>query len=63
MMGTARLRGSLDIYNIFNANSVLSMTPTYGPSMAVRRAGFESTVVENRRTASTSRRSLELGEA
>jgi hypothetical protein len=32
MMGTARLRGSLDIYNIFNANSVLSMTPTYGPS-------------------------------
>jgi len=32
MMGTARLRGSLDIYNIFNANSVLSMTPTYGTS-------------------------------
>jgi len=32
MMGTARLRGSLDIYNIFNANSVLSMTPTYGQS-------------------------------
>jgi hypothetical protein len=32
MMGSARLRGSLDIYNIFNANSVLSMTPTYGQS-------------------------------
>jgi hypothetical protein len=32
MMGNARLRGSLDIYNIFNANSVLSMTPTYGTS-------------------------------
>ncbi|HEU5258237.1 MAG TPA: carboxypeptidase regulatory-like domain-containing protein [Vicinamibacterales bacterium] len=32
MMGSARLRGSLDIYNIFNANSVLSMTPTYGAS-------------------------------
>ena len=32
MMGNARVRGSLDIYNIFNANSVLSMTPTYGPS-------------------------------
>jgi hypothetical protein len=32
MMGNARLRGSLDIYNIFNASSVLSMTPTYGPS-------------------------------
>ncbi len=30
--GTARLRGSLDIYNIFNASSVLSMTPTYGSS-------------------------------
>jgi Carboxypeptidase regulatory-like domain len=32
MMGNARLRGSLDIYNIFNASSVLSMTPTYGSS-------------------------------
>ena len=32
LMGTARLRGSLDIYNIFNASSVLSMTPTYGSS-------------------------------
>jgi len=32
MTGNARLRGSLDIYNIFNASSVLSMTPTYGPS-------------------------------
>jgi hypothetical protein len=32
MMGTTRLRGSLDIYNIFNASSVLSMTPTYGAS-------------------------------
>ena len=30
--GTTRLRGSLDIYNIFNASSVLSMVPTYGPS-------------------------------
>jgi hypothetical protein len=28
--GTTRLRGTLDIYNIFNASSVLSMTPTYG---------------------------------
>ncbi|MGH9254652.1 MAG: carboxypeptidase regulatory-like domain-containing protein [Vicinamibacterales bacterium] len=28
--GTSRLRGTLDIYNIFNASSVLSMTPTYG---------------------------------
>jgi hypothetical protein len=32
LMGTSRLRGSLDIYNIFNASSVLSMTPTYGSS-------------------------------
>jgi hypothetical protein len=32
LAGTSRLRGSLDVYNIFNANSVLSMTPTYGPS-------------------------------
>jgi hypothetical protein len=32
LMGTARLRGSLDVYNIFNASSVLSMTPTYGAS-------------------------------
>ena len=32
LMGTTRLRGSLDIYNIFNASSVLSMTPTYGQS-------------------------------
>ncbi len=32
LMGTTRLRGSLDIYNIFNASSVLSMTPTYGAS-------------------------------
>ncbi len=32
LAGTTRLRGSLDIYNIFNANSVLSMTPTYGSS-------------------------------
>ena len=32
LMGTSRLRGSLDIYNIFNASSVLSMTPTYGAS-------------------------------
>jgi hypothetical protein len=30
--GTARLRASLDIYNMFNASSVLSMTPTYGLS-------------------------------
>ena len=28
--GTTRVRGSLDIYNIFNASSVLAMTPTYG---------------------------------
>jgi len=32
LMGMTRLRGSLDIYNIFNASSVLSMTPTYGQS-------------------------------
>src|SRR5205823_6461536 len=32
LAGTTRLRGSLDIYNIFNASSVLSMTPTYGQS-------------------------------
>ena len=30
--GTTRVRGSLDIYNIFNASSVLAMTPTYGPA-------------------------------
>jgi hypothetical protein len=30
--GTKRLRGSLDVYNIFNASSVLSVTPTYGTS-------------------------------
>jgi hypothetical protein len=30
--GTTRVRGSLDVYNIFNASSVLSMTPTYGPA-------------------------------
>ena len=28
--GTTRVRGSLDVYNIFNASSVLAMTPTYG---------------------------------
>ncbi len=30
--GTTRLRGTLDIYNLFNASSVLSMGPTYGPA-------------------------------
>jgi hypothetical protein len=30
--GTSRLRGTLDIYNVFNASNVLSMTPTYGPA-------------------------------
>jgi len=30
--GTTRVRGSLDIYNIFNASSVLAMVPTYGAS-------------------------------
>jgi len=30
--GTSRLRGTLDIYNLFNASNVLSMTPGYGPS-------------------------------
>ena len=30
--GTRRVTGSLDVYNIFNASSVLSMTPTYGSS-------------------------------
>jgi hypothetical protein len=29
---TTRLRGHLDIYNVFNASNVLSMTPTYGPA-------------------------------
>ena len=30
--GTTRLRGNLDIYNVFNASNVLSMTTTYGPA-------------------------------
>ena len=30
--GTTRVRGSLDVYNIFNASSVLAMVPTYGTS-------------------------------
>jgi hypothetical protein len=30
LAGARRLRGTLDIYNVFNASSVLSMTPTYG---------------------------------
>jgi hypothetical protein len=30
--GSTRLRGHLDIYNVFNASNVLSMTPTYGPA-------------------------------
>ncbi|OFW49102.1 MAG: hypothetical protein A3G77_10065 [Acidobacteria bacterium RIFCSPLOWO2_12_FULL_68_19] len=30
--GTARVRGTFDVYNVFNASSVLSMTPTYGPA-------------------------------
>ena len=30
--GSSRLRGTLDMYNVFNASNVLSMTPTYGPS-------------------------------
>jgi hypothetical protein len=30
--GNSRVRGSVDIYNIFNASSVLSMTPVYGAS-------------------------------
>ena len=30
--GTTRVRGSLDVYNIFNENSVLAMVPTYGAS-------------------------------
>jgi len=32
LSGTSRVRGSLDVYNLFNASSVLSMTPTYGPA-------------------------------
>jgi len=28
--GTTRLLGNIDVYNVFNAGSVLSMTPTYG---------------------------------
>ena len=32
LSGTYRVRGSLDVYNLFNASSVLSMTPTYGPA-------------------------------
>jgi hypothetical protein len=30
--GTSRLRGTLDVYNVFNASNVLSMVPTYGSS-------------------------------
>jgi len=30
--GNSRVRGTLDVYNIFNASNVLSMTPTYGPA-------------------------------
>lgn len=30
--GTTRLRGNVDIYNVFNASNVLSMTTTYGPA-------------------------------
>ena len=30
--GTRRLRPSLDIYNLFNAATVLSMNTTYGPA-------------------------------
>ena len=30
--GTRRLRPSLDIYNLFNAATVLAMNTTYGPS-------------------------------
>jgi len=30
--GTTRVRASLDVYNIFNENSVLAMVPTYGAS-------------------------------
>jgi len=30
--GSSRLRGTLDMYNVFNASNVLSMTPTYGPA-------------------------------
>jgi len=29
--GTTRVRGNLDVYNVFNAASVLAMTPVYGP--------------------------------
>jgi hypothetical protein len=30
--GTHRLRGNLDIYNVFNASDVLAMGTTYGPA-------------------------------
>jgi hypothetical protein len=30
--GARRVRGSVDIYNVFNASNVLSMTPTFGPA-------------------------------
>jgi hypothetical protein len=30
--GTRRVRGNLDVYNLFNASSVLAMTPVYGAS-------------------------------
>jgi hypothetical protein len=30
--GTHRLRGNLDIYNVFNASDVLAMSTTYGPT-------------------------------
>jgi hypothetical protein len=29
--GNTRVRGNLDVYNLFNASSVLAMTPVYGP--------------------------------
>jgi hypothetical protein len=30
--GATRLRGNLDVYNVFNASNVLSMTAAYGPA-------------------------------
>jgi hypothetical protein len=32
LRGTHRLRGNLDVYNVFNASDVLAMGTTYGPS-------------------------------
>ncbi len=37
LRGTARLRGGLDVYNVFNASNVLNMNTTYSPPGGVWR--------------------------